>query len=42
MRTVSKLSCSLGLALLLSVLSLRAHAETVLITGANQGIGLEL
>jgi NAD(P)-dependent dehydrogenase (short-subunit alcohol dehydrogenase family) len=41
MRFVSNLSAALGLAALLSALASNAHAETVLITGANQGIGLE-
>jgi NAD(P)-dependent dehydrogenase (short-subunit alcohol dehydrogenase family) len=41
MRRVSKLSAALGLAVLLSATSLGLRAETVLITGANQGIGLE-
>jgi NAD(P)-dependent dehydrogenase (short-subunit alcohol dehydrogenase family) len=41
MRRASKLSAALGLAVLLSATSLGLRAETVLITGANQGIGLE-
>ncbi|MEJ1964355.1 MAG: SDR family oxidoreductase [Gammaproteobacteria bacterium] len=40
MRLTAKLSGAIGLAVL-TLFSLRAGAETVLITGANQGIGLE-
>jgi hypothetical protein len=41
MRTVARRSFVLSVTVLLSALSCRANAETVLITGANQGIGLE-
>ena len=41
MRTVTRLACAFGLATTLGFFSLSARAETVLITGANQGIGLE-
>ena len=33
--------CVLGLAMVLAGVAAPSHAETVLITGANQGIGLE-
>jgi NAD(P)-dependent dehydrogenase (short-subunit alcohol dehydrogenase family) len=41
MRAATKILCATGLATLLNFFSLNAGAETVLITGANQGIGLE-
>jgi NAD(P)-dependent dehydrogenase (short-subunit alcohol dehydrogenase family) len=41
MRAATKILCTTGLAAVLNFFSLSAGAETVLVTGANQGIGLE-
>ncbi len=41
MKTPSRLLATFGAALLLALMSFSASAETVLITGADQGIGFE-